>query len=126
MSIGIEVFNFLAGWNIPLHVVGDFWLQTNAQAQYKSTSDLHCLAHVASYSGLYLFPSVFAFGWAGVLVVAVIAIAHYAVDRYSLVKFVPMLRHDAAVPYWVEKVADFALHINCNMVIFLVAAWAIS
>jgi hypothetical protein len=126
MSLGIEVFLILNVLNIPLHLVGDFLLQTNIQARQKSTSDIHCSAHAASYGAVFLFPLVVLLGWGGALAAAVIAIAHYAIDRYSLARLVPMLRQDAAVPYWVEKVADAALHINCNMVVFLVAAWAIA
>jgi hypothetical protein len=126
MSLGTEVFVILSALNIPLHLIGDFLLQTNAQAQKKSSSDRHCSAHAITYGSVYLFPLVVVLGWGGALAAAVIAIAHYAVDRYSLARLVPMLRHDAAVPYWVEKVADAALHINCNMLIFLVAAWVIS
>ena len=126
MSLGIEIFLILNVLNIPLHLVGDFLLQTNIQAQKKSTSDIHCSAHAASYGAVYLFPLVVFLGWGGVLAAAVIAIAHYAVDRYSMAKLVPLLRHDAAPPYWVEKVADGTLHINFNMVVFLVAAWLIS
>ena len=126
MSLGIEVFVILNVLNIPLHLIGDFLLQTNAQAQNKSTSDRHCAGHAITYGSVYLFPLVVVLGWGGALVATVIAIAHYAIDRYSLARLVPMLRQDAAVPYWVEKVADAALHINCNMLIFLVAAWAIS
>jgi hypothetical protein len=62
MSLGVEVFLILNVLNIPLHLIGDFVLQTNAQAQHKATSDRHCSAHAASYGGLYLFPSVFGFG----------------------------------------------------------------
>jgi hypothetical protein len=126
MSLGIEVFVILNVLNIPLHLAGDFLLQTNIQAQQKSNSDIHCSAHAASYGAVFLFPLVVLLGWGGALAAAVIAIAHYAIDRYSLARLVPMLRHDAAVPYWVEKVADAALHINCNMAVFLVAAWAIA
>jgi hypothetical protein len=126
MSLGIEVFVILNVLNIPLHLIGDFLLQTNAQAQNKSNSDRHCAGHTITYGSVYLFPLVVVLGWGGALAAAVIAIAHYAIDRYSLARLVPMLRHDAAVPYWVEKVADAALHINCNMAVFLVAAWAIA
>jgi hypothetical protein len=30
------------------------------------------------------------------------------------------------VPYWVEKATDATLHIACNALVFLVAAWAIA
>jgi hypothetical protein len=126
MSLGTEVFLILNALNIPLHLIGDFLLQTNAQAQHKSNSDRHCAAHAATHGALYLFPLVVLIGRGGALAAAVIAIAHYAVDRYSLARLVPMLRQDAPVPYWVEKVADATLHIACNALVFLVAAWAIS
>jgi hypothetical protein len=126
MSLSTEVFLILNTLNIPLHLIGDFLLQTNVQAQHKPNSCRHCAAHAATHGALYLFPLVVLVGRGGALAATVIAIAHYAVDRYSLARLVPRLRRDAAVPYWVEKVADAALHINCNMLVFLVAAWTIA
>ena len=127
MSLGLEIFVILNVLNIPLHLVGDFLLQTNAMAKYKSNSDRYCLAHAISYGSAYLGLMLIVTGfWVGVLGTLVIAIAHFAVDRYSLAKQVPRLRGDLPVPFWVEKVTDAALHIHCNVLVFLAAAWAVA
>jgi len=73
------------------HHVGDYWVQTDAQAKHKGAPDgsLHCLAHVASYlvtqalcvtlvevvTGVY----VSAFGF--ILGLLVSGVTHYLADR---------------------------------------------
>jgi hypothetical protein len=56
----------------------------------------------------------------------VIAISHYLIDRYALAELVPRLRGDAPVPAHVQLEIDQSLHYLANMLVFLVAAWAIS
>jgi hypothetical protein len=125
MSLELQVFLLLGVLNLPLHMVGDFILQTNAQAKHKANSDIHCAAHAVSYGAVFLPPLVVLAGMPGIAAAFAIALAHYTVDRYELAKQLPGLRNDPAPPDWVQKAADMALHLNANWLIFAAAAAAI-
>ena len=57
-----------------LHLIGDFWLQTEYQALNKKKNSWVCLRHVTTYS----LPFLLIGSWQAVLVIAV---THFIIDR---------------------------------------------
>lgn len=113
------------------HHVGDYWVQTDAQAQAKEHHAGACLAHVGTYlltHAVFLAGLALATGWtpsvAGTLAgFAVTAVTHYLADRRAPLRW--LAAHTGGGGFWDRGGApllDQAWHIGWLAVTALLIA----
>lgn len=119
-----------------LHLIGDYVMQSDWMAQKKTERSLPCLAHVVVYTAPFLLLT--RSPWA----LAFIAITHFAMDRWRLIRYVLWLKNfmsprsmwrpwaeckgtgypddrPAWLTVWLMIVADNTIHLLCNYVALL-------
>lgn len=119
-------FLLLSSLHIPLHIWGDYILQSGWMAGRKRHSNIACTAHAIAYTVPFLAPIIIIKSsletgvWGGGLALLVIGSSHWLIDRFNLAAMAPLLRGEGygKHPRWVELIIDQGLHLTCNAVAF--------
>lgn len=83
-----------------LHLIGDYWTQSQWMAENKSRRHWPALVHAAVYS----LPFLLLTGWAGW---AVIFSTHFLIDRYRLIRYLVWVKNTLGCPeFWDALIVD--------------------
>lgn len=114
--IPLDALGMLVG-----HLVGDFMLQSDGMASEKTSNSVVCAVHVAIYTALV---ALFTAAWISAAGLAVIALTHFAIDRWRLARVwmdwmgQPQFARGGLAP-WSVIVIDQIMHL---WVLYAVAA----